>query len=139
MKFGFFIVLLSFAAFAFPGFAEEVPAPKESLPCELGYEALYERAHSEVGPDRKNHGWFSGQIEYVWGRSNDLAYTFTRPSHPAYPAAFRRQRYWPQRKFQVDGCSYGDKAAFEKLLHEIEEEEQRWLDTPPPFGASTAF
>ncbi len=125
MKFGFSMVLLFFAVFAFPGFAEEVRGPKESLPCELGYEALYQRAQREFGYDKEMHGSVIGQIEYFFADAWFMAYGFTLPSHPAYPAVVHDERYIapgkPDHMFRVAGCSYGNKAAFEKLLGEVEE------------------
>lgn len=126
MKFGFSIVLLFFAVFAFPSFAEEVPAPKESLSCELGYDALYDRARNELGLGGQMRGGFNDQMEIF--QRPDLAYEFTLPLHPAHPAMFRYEGYStpnkPGLQYRIAGCHYGDKAAFEKLLHEIELREQ---------------
>lgn len=127
MKFRSSTMPLSFIVFAFPGFAKEAAGAKDSLPCALGLEALYDQVLMEFKADKKLGGLRTPTVEYfIWQRGK-LEYTFTRPSHPAHPAVFRRQRHFVRledskyrEEIRVTGCNYGDKAAFNKALHELE-------------------
>ena len=93
MKFRSSTMPLSFIVFAFPGFAKEAAGAKDSLPCALGLEALYDQVLMEFKADKKLGGLRTPTVEYfIWQRGK-LEYTFTRPSHPARPV-FRRQRHF---------------------------------------------
>jgi len=145
MQTAFSKAFLPFLALAFHSLAAETAAANGNLPCELGYQALYDLKRDEVGIDRTLHGFlYKDATEYVLGPGADFAYIFTQPLHAAYPAiaAIRLQRN-ASSTLRIEtriagGCSYGDKAAYEKFLYEIETKPERFM-FPPPWGAATRF
>jgi hypothetical protein len=89
----------------------------DGLDCARGFDALI--AQLQARPDLETYAGGDPLLANYNDGAALALYNVTKPGHPAYPA-FVKRKLNGAGPVQTSACGYGDKAAFDLLLKDID-------------------